>query len=262
MAQNFSLSKWYLDCITPSGETWIGYAAQLHWRAFSLSYSSMLHCTPAGHIAERTSIRNIQMPSFENDLLLWAPRMLKIEGSWRSDAKPVERVLYQTEEGVLRWSCLMPRANCILRLPDHLIRGYGYVELLHLTIPPWTLPIETLRWGRFLSETDGLVWIEWQGAEPKKILLYNGEEVHDASIGDTEITYADGRSVLHLLDPLVLRKGRLISTALKKIPGIKSIVPAKILETYECKWRSRGRLQHLPITTSEGWAIHEIVRFK
>jgi hypothetical protein len=177
-------------------------------------------------------------------------------------SKPIQRQLYDSPKGTVTWSCVHPRSKTDISLgPKEHIAGLGYAELLELTIKPWQLPIAELRWGRFLSESDVLVWIEWRGAAPLSVVFLNGKQLQNASISDEQIEIDGGRTVLTLTERTELRKGDLISTALSAIPGIAKIVPARMLHTYECKWRSRGVLSTNGSLCSSGWAIHEIVRF-
>ena len=81
-------------------------------------------------------------------------------------------------------------ASCPGRAQDLGLRsGLGYAERLVLTIPPWKLPIETLRWGRFLSPSDWIVWIDWQGEHPQTIVYRNGARVAVDELGDEQIRF-------------------------------------------------------------------------
>jgi hypothetical protein len=177
-------------------------------------------------------------------------------------SKPIQQILYDSPEGMVTWSCVHPRSKADISYgKKENIAGLGYAELLELTVKPWQLPIAELRWGRFLSERDALVWIEWRGAAPLSVVVHNGKLMRDASITDEQVAIDGNRTVLTLTGKTELRKGVLVSTALSVIPGIEAIVPAQMLHTYECKWRSRGVLSTNGSLCSSGWAIHEIVRF-
>ena len=112
-----------------------------------------------------------------------------------------------------------------------------------MTVPPWRLPIEELRWGRFLSETGGVVWIEWSGEKSASLRWHNGVR----SEGALEVEFRDRE---------VLREGKLVETALRVIPNVHKLFPARILGLRESKWRSRAVLG-----PAAGWAIHEVVRW-
>jgi hypothetical protein len=92
-------------------------------------------------------------------------------------------------------------------------------------------------------------------------VFHNDVQVEGALVTDNEVIFDDGRLSLALEEKLVLREGPLIKTALSMLPGIRGIAPIRSLNTYECKWRSRGFLKKQQMPVSPGWAIHEIVRW-
>ena len=62
-----------------------------------------------------------------------------------ASAPPIHRRLFESADGIVDWTCEMPRART--RIGE--VCGDGYAEVLHMTVPPWKLPIDELRWGRF-----------------------------------------------------------------------------------------------------------------
>lgn len=126
-----------------------------------------------------------------------------------------------------------------------------------MTLAPWKLPIQELRWGRFLSDSDSLVWIDWKGSYSCRIVLQNGILGRATTIDEDEVRL-NRHGGLRLAPGDVLRKGGLGETALSVIPGLSRLFPRKILEARECKWRSRAELRHGD-SSSSGWAIHEVV---
>ena len=136
--------------------------------------------------------------------------------------------------------------------------GLGYVEFLEMTIPPWELPIRTLRWGRFTSSSDWVTWIDWQGDSSRRIVYMNGEMIPCSKIEDDRLEADDGTRLL-MDRSLVLRDGPLGTTALSAVSGIRRMFPARLLQMAECRWRSRSRLERKGKTPVEGWAIHEKV---
>ena len=260
---NFTLSKWYMDCVSETGDVFIGYAALLRWKAFTLKYSSVLERRKGGQTEVRTSLVGFAAPQVTDSLLSWSSAALGIDGTWKALCAPVERTLFESEAGEIKWRCLQPRAAADIRIgKDRRLRGLGYAEHIAISIAPWHLPIEELRWGRFLSESDSLVWIDWRGPHPLRLVLENGVEARSAQeVTDGEIVFDEGRRILKLEESAVLREGALINTAFSVIPGIGKILPLRSLNTYECKWRSRGFLNGRSAAVGEGWAIHEIVRW-
>jgi hypothetical protein len=259
---DFSLRKWYLDCVADNGDTFIGYSAALRWKAFPLHYSSIITTRGNLEASTETALRKSAFPRMTDRRIDWSSKALNLAGTWTPMSEPIQRLLYKSAEGTVTWSCLHPRSKADISFgkKEH-IAGLGYAELLELTVKPWQLPITELRWGRFVYERDALVWIEWRGAASLSVVFYNGKQMQAASITDEQIAVDGDRTLLTLTERTELRKGVLVSTALSTIPGIEAIVPARMLHTYECKWRSKGVLSTNGSVCSSGWAIHEIVRF-
>ena len=139
--------------------------------------------------------------------------------------------------------------------------GYGYVDHFEMTAKPWQLPLEELRWGRFLSASDSIVWMDFRGPSPESVVFRNGTPCRNVQISDSEIVLSDEGLHLTFEETQVLREGALLSTALSEIPGVKSLLPARMLHTHETKWRSRGILKKGTVEISMGWVIHEVVRW-
>ena len=60
--------------------------------------------------------------------------------------------LLETPFGSVEWSCDAPGAGVEIVCEDGVtIRGAGYSEHMVLAMLPWKLPIDELRWGRWLS---------------------------------------------------------------------------------------------------------------
>jgi hypothetical protein len=249
-----------MDCVAENGAAFIGYAAMLQWKALSLHYSSILLHDPITGAHTRTSLHANSLPEQRHDSIRWAPPSLNIDGRWTPLVQPIERRLYADETGEIVWRCVQPKSFAHIALgAGQEIAGFGYVEQLSLSIPPWRLPIKELRWGRFTGASESLVWIDWQGKVPQSLLFRNGELLSGAQIADKEIAANDCRLVLSPFH--TLREGPLLSTSLHTIPGISNLVPDALLQTYECKWLSRGAFSSDNNVIDSGWAIHEVVKF-
>ena len=259
---DFCLRKWYLDCVADNGDTFVGYSAALQWKAWTLHYSSITTLCGNSALKTETSLRKSSFPQISEGRTDWSSKPLHIRGTWTLMAEPICRTLYDSPEGKVTWSCVHPRAKADISFGTNgHIAGLGYAELLELTIKPWQLPIAELRWGRFLSGRDVIVWIQWKGATPLSVVFHNGEQVANTLITDEQLSMDGGRTILSLSERTELRKGDLVSTTLSAIPGVAAIVPGRMLHTFECKWRSKGVLVTDGSSQSNGWAIHEIVRF-
>ncbi len=252
----FLLRKWYLDCVTADGQALIAYRAQVQWGALKLGYASMLRRTRGGDgDSTETTLRPGDEPVEEPDMVRWACPRLAVEGRWRRACSRVERRLIDGPEGILTWRCVMPRAECEVTVGElGPVRGLGYAESLEMTVAPWGLPIQELRWGRWLSESSSLVWIRWTGPRPLTLVLEDGREIA-GEVGDDAVALRDGRT-LALERARTIREGELGATVLAGIPKLRDVVPPAILRTSEQKWLSRGRLG-----AAIGWAIHERVAF-
>jgi hypothetical protein len=231
MFPTFHLAKWYMDCVSADGEVFLAYRAELRWRAVHLHYASVL--------GGCTSMRESPEPVWCGGVLQWDAPALGISATWHAIDPPARESLL---DGACDWNCLVPRARAEVRLPGRTIRGLGYAEHLTMTVPPWSLPISELRWGRFLSETDSVVWIEWSGAKSASLRWRNGVR-------------SQGERV-EIQDQTTLREGKLVETALRVIPNVHKLFPARILGMRESKWRSRAAFR-----AAGGWAIHEVVHW-
>jgi len=233
----FELTKWYADAVSATGEFWIGYRARLRYGGLSLHYSSILDGKGQRHSLRRGGLA--------------APG-----ARWQSAWPPVRAVLYRSPDGVIDWRCLVPGGPASVAGVD----GFGYAERLRLTIPPWRLPIRTLRWGRFISAQRSLVWIDWDGDSTCRAVFLNGRPAIAVRIDDGEVELADGTRAIFDRG-LVVRSGSLGRTVLGAIPGLRRAAPARIFQVDECKWRSRTTVSGPDGASEEGWSIHEVVRW-
>jgi hypothetical protein len=256
----FLLSKWYLDCVSDGGGAFIGYAASLRWKSLSLNYSSMLLRRPFEGVTTKTTLQAFSAPEVTGTRVGWSSPRLGVVGNWEAAARPFKRTLLESAEGDIEWDCLQPRARAEVSVEGgRRLEGLGYAERLTMSVPPWRLPFEELRWGRFLSDEDALVWVDWRGARALSLVLHNGVRVEGALVTDHEL--AAGETRLALGESAVLREGSLGETALRGVPGAHRLFPFRILRTRECKWLSRGVLTKPGAGATTGWAIHEVVRW-
>ncbi len=259
---DFSLSKWYLDCIDRSGNTFIGYSAILKWKKLKINYSSILLYDQSNRLQVDTTFKKLKSPVLHDNSIKWNIDRLNTQGVWQSIDSHINKTLLNSDSGTINWSCYQPKAISEVLLKDHQkLLGLGYSEKLEMTIKPWELPFKELRWGRYLSENDTIIWINWQGHQSLNLLFLNGKQVEHAIIADDLISINHGEYELSISDKIVLRKGKLISTALSKLPFIENIFPDRILHAHECKWRSKGVLNNKNNIVSDGWIIHEVVKW-
>jgi hypothetical protein len=261
----FTLSKWYADCAGEQGDAMILYSAELRWRGPAIHYTSLLTHRSGSLPRSRFSLRRQPTPVVLENSVEWRSRAWKAEGRWSEAAAGMSEVLFDSPAGSLRWNCIAPRASARLRIGEDEMQGWGYVEHLQLSMAPWRLPIQQLRWGRFISATDALVWIDWRGSYNRQVVYYNGSPVSAREISDSKIVLADGGAhggaVLSLETEATLREGLLGTTALAVLPNLDRLFPARILKVREQKWLSRGVLRRPGRPDSTGMAIHEVVEW-
>jgi hypothetical protein len=243
-----------MDCIDDAGDTAILYCAKMRWRGLPLSYCSFV--SRSGEVAlSHTSLGRFRIDAEEHRIGVEFPS-LKVAGEWNADSAPVQQTVYEDATGYVRWNCMQPRSLARVRIGDREVAGLGYAECLTLTLPPWRLPMRELRWGRFVSAQDSLVWIDWQGPYSTSFAFHNGRKLDIRSISESECA-VDG-TTLHMQDSVPIRAGRLRETILPGAPALGRIFPQSVFNIEEHKWRSRGVLD-TGDHRAEGWVIHEVV---
>jgi len=257
VASSFSLVKWYMDCVTECGDAAILYCADLHWRGVRLAYSSVL--TVHGDLAEsHSSMARFGLSATSDEILVEFPR-LEVAGSWKADAAPVQRTVYENASGAVEWKCLQPRSLVTLRAGGRELRGFGYAECLTVALPPWQLPMRQLRWGRFVSAEESLAWVDWQGEYSTSFAMHNGRACETLAVSDSEVAIPG--ATLRMEESFSLRAGPLGTTVLPGAPALGKLLPRSLRNIEEQKWRSRGTL-NAQDRSSHGWVIHEVVHWK
>jgi len=260
-SSSFRLSKWYLDCIAEDGDGIIVYIADLHWTVWQIRYASTLRFS-GNKVETASSVRKCSLPEHANGRIALELPHLGVEGVWTGSAPSIERTIFENSDGAIQWNCLQPAAQVTLRLNRSTdITGTGYAELLEMSIPPWKLPLEELHWGRFITDRDRLVWIDWRGPYSRRVLVHNGNDVEAGAITEGTVGSLDSNLHLALDRRLVLRSGPLGDTIFSGISNLARALPAAVLGIRETKWRSHGTL-NCAGRAVEGWAIHEVVGWK
>lgn len=253
----FSMVKWYLDCITEAGEVVIVYSAAASWRAIRISYASYL-IADAKRNESRSTMHAAQITP-EGRRILVRSSELNLSGEWTALAAEVKQTVFENESGSVSWNCMQPGSRVRLRVGERELAGLGYAEVLTLTLPPWKLPMQHLKWGRFVSETDTLAWIDWRGPYSLHLAVHNGVRSEDATISDDAVLTMG--TELRMDEPLPLRSGRVGQTVVSQANGLARLFPQWMLNIDERKWRSKGILSTSK-GESKGWVIHEAVDWK
>jgi hypothetical protein len=145
-----------------------------------------------------------------------------------------------------------------IKYDGQVYKGFGYAETLSLSIKPWNLPIDELRWGRFFSDTCTVIWINWKGKFPVNRIFLNGVEYNDATYKDDIISFCDGIYQLRFSEVLIIRKGKLLNL-FSGISWLKFLFNRRILETMEIKYKAKTIFSKNSVSLSKGWSLYEIV---
>jgi len=252
--------KWYLDAVEPSGDATIAYWTSLDWLGLSLSWHNVTRYTVGRAPDERSSLRGVPAPMIADGHIAWRSEPLGLETIHEPSAAPVTRTLFDGESGRIVWECLAPTARARIDRDGVSTAGTGYVERLTMTVPPSALPIDELRWGRFISDDAavGVTWIDWRGALPSRWVVADGAVHTDATVRDDGLDCAAGR--LALGAPRTLHD-RSVGRMLRGIGALARVATGIPLSWHETKWCCRAAFTSTTRALSQGWVIHEVVRF-
>jgi hypothetical protein len=253
------LTKWYLDLVTPGGTTLIVYAAALRWRALRIEFASTFVAPPLGDVIEASSWSGVELPHDEDDRLRFSNGGLAIDGEWERTAPAVAATLLDDEEGRVRWDCLYPGAQARVRSRNGVLTGLGYAERLTFTRPPWSLPLHTLRWGRFVSARHTLAWIRWDGGPPRRWAWLDGAPQPGSMAEGDGVTGLDRGVALDLTPSRVLCDRRALQVLSHQLPALNALPLGRLKSLREIKRLDRGHLKGPSLGDDEGWVIHETV---
>jgi hypothetical protein len=261
-AGTFSFTKWYLDCVDADGRSVILYWAALAWRGLALTWHSVLLHEPGRQAVQRTSLVRVAAPRRRPGAIAWrAPALgCMVSASPRQESFAIR--LLDGGRGAVDWHCEAPAAETSVEVAGHApIRGPGYAERLVLTLAPWRLPIDELRWGRWIAAdaSRSVVWIDWRGARPATWIFVDGVPQPPAEVTEEGVCAGDASLELEARQPLPARSLR---DLIGSIAPLRAMVPASLLALREIKWRSAGTLLAAGKPPLSGWAVHELVSFR
>ncbi len=223
-----------------------------------LVYSGVLYCDKEGVTTEKSTLRKTRKAIINGTINL-NHKFLKIDVSLNRTDDPIIRSLYKdSENNELIWSCHHPKALTEIIYNGNIYKGFGYAETLYSRIKPWNLPIDELKWGRFLSDTHTLIWIYWKGKHPLNKIFFNNIEYNDAVIENDTVIFGDGIYQLNFSEIQLIRKGNL-SGLFSKMALAKIFFNRRILNTLEIKYKAKTTLSKNSIFLSDGWSLFEIV---
>lgn len=253
------LTKWYLDVVTPEGTALIAYAASLRWGGLHVEFASTLVARPDSAPREETAWTGVRLPEADEGGLTFRHDTLGVEGRWHPGATRVAETLLDDEVGRLHWDCVLPSGAATVQVRGETLAGRGYAECLTMTRPPGSLPLRTLRWGRFASASHALVWIGWEGGEPRRWVWLDGVPQPGAVIGDGGVHGLDGGIALRLAPGRELCDRRALKVLSRRLPALDALPIGPLGGLREIKRLDRGRLGPVRGGEDEGWAIHERV---
>lgn len=259
---NFRLEKHYLDCIDKNGNCFIIYQAYFKYYFIRIVYSGLVFSDLRGKTIEKSSLRKRVggsslefFPEFENT-------MLGISGTLKIKDQPIPSFTYKDfQNHELIWDCHHPKLSSEINYNNYTYKGLGYGETLYLTIKPWNLPLTELKWGRFLSESYTISWINWKGNHPVNKIFFNGEEYDDAAFESDRIIFGAENYCITFGDMVIIRKGTL-ANLLSKMPWLRIILPGSILKLSEVKYKAKSTLCINSEMKATGWSLFEYVLWK
>jgi hypothetical protein len=259
--ERFALEKWYLDAVEPDGSATIAYWASLTWMGVDVTWHNACRYALGNAPDEQSSLRRVPPPSVAAGRVSWASKRLELEMAHDAVTPGILVTLLDDARGRVTWECVAPSARVRVTGEGASRKGTGYVERLSMTVLPWEMPIDELRWGRWMSDdaTISLVWIDWRGPLPRRWIVYNGALSDDASLGDDGVALGAGQ--LALGTPRALHD-RSVGKLLRGIPGLARVAAHIPIAWEETKWCSRSTWTNVAGEKAQGWAIHEIVRLR
>lgn len=256
--RDFSLGKYYVDFVTSEGHFFIGYSAQMNWRGIDVNYRATIHHPSIHGVKSGPSLSGREAPVHEDASLIWNTPKLGFDCRWRPLSPPFSYVLHKDVGGFVEWNCLQPSARTQMTTSSGAkIEALGYVEYLNMTIFPWRLGLQTLLWGRFVSEQHAVVWIEWRGDLPLILLVCDGRRIDDPKISNHRVVCDDFELSFKQAD--TIRMGSIGEALVSKLPAVLKTAPVEFLGGREEKYVSLGKLTHRDGSSHTGWVIYERV---
>lgn len=194
----FYITKWYLDFISNDGEAFILYSAELYWHGYKFPYASILHYTPYIGISFESHLGKTHKQIKTGDTIVWSDDKFGINGIWTSKNSEIIERLFELDSRYLDWHCHQPSSEVILEVNGKKLTGSGYVENLIMTVYPWDIPMNELKWGRFIGGNNSIVWIEICHNNPRKWLWINGDSCNHFTVRDNLLVIKDKNIELHL----------------------------------------------------------------
>jgi len=259
----FTLTKWYLDVVGDDGTVAVVYSARLGWGGARVSYGSRLVSRPGEPAEERSTFSDAgQVHAGEGTgALTWSHAGLDAHGRWQGLAPPITQRLLETPQGDILWHCAAPCARVELDAGSKRISGLGYAEQLTLTLPPWRLPFRFLRWGRFVSAGDHVIWTAWRGQDERQFIWHEQELQPHAVLEAGGVRGLAGHRALHVGPPRDVCARPALSRIIDRLPSAVRRLAAPMEGMFEHKQVAPSRLVTPDGRAHPGWSLFEEVRW-
>ena len=255
---SFKIEKLYLDCIDDQGNCFILYWAKVEFFLMRFVYSGLVFCNAKGFTTEKSTLHKTNKPVIDR-IIQFNHKLLKTNIKFNRTDDAIIRLLYKdSNNNELIWNCHHPKGWAEIIHNDSIYKGFGYAETLISQIKPWNLPIDELKWGRFLSDFYTVIWINWLGKYPINKIFINGIEFNDAIFKDDIISFNNDTYRLKFSEIQLIREGKL-SGLFSRMTLLKMFLNRRILNTIEIKYKSRTSFSKNSELLSNGWSIFEIV---
>ncbi len=257
----FTLEKWYLDLVTAEGTAVIVYSARLKWGRARAGYASVLVSRADAPVEEESAFGDAAAPTGENDRITWSHPALRLHGQWQARGAPIDARLLEHADGWIDWRCVTPRSRVTIDVGRVRHVGLGYVEQLTLTIPPWKLPFHHLRWGRYASESQAIVWIAWDGADTRQFVWHDGVPQPGAIIDDQSIRLLHGGAELRFGPARDVCARPALARLAGRLPSPVQALAAPVAAMFEHKMLAPSEVVLAGAPLDSGWSLYEEVRW-
>jgi hypothetical protein len=257
----FRFTKWYFDCVSADARVFVGYWATLSWRRLALTWQNVAIYEPGRAPWKRASLLKGPPPEVRGERIDWNAPALNCTVHVQSRQAAIHQRLLEVAEGAVDWCAESPAALVCADIAGKApLQGAGYAERIVMTIPPWRLPIDELRWGRWLDRrtSRSVVWIDWRGPAPRTWIFVDGSHVAGAvsdegpSAGALSLRVGHGRALESIS----------FAQIAETIPPLPSLVPKSLLALKQTRWCSPARLEEAGRATNGGLAVHEVAVFR
>jgi hypothetical protein len=257
----FKIEKLYIDCIDDRGNCFILYWAKVKFFLLRIIYSGLVFSDADGLTIEKSTLRKTIKPVI-NGGINFKNKFLKTSVSLKRIDDPITRSLYkENENNELIWNCHHPKALAEINYNGRIYKGYGYSETLFCPINPLKLPMEELKWGRFLSDSHTVIWINWKDDQPLNKIFMNGTEYNDAVFNNETIYFNDGKYKLTFSEIRSIRNNKL-SRLFSKMKFMKIFFKSRLLNSLEKKYKAKTILSENSLFLSDGWSLFETVTWR